>query len=113
MGLSISLLENCCETCGRSDEVFEANITHNLADMARAAKVYNCIWRHEEHVFTKAIELVPYLEAGIAMLEGNPESFKVFNPPNNWGSYEHLLAFVKKYLEACRSFPGASIKAYR
>ena len=88
-------------------------ITHNLGDMARAADIYQHLWRPEEIDITKAIQLVEPLRAGLALLKSDPERFEKFNSPNGWGMYEHFVPFVEKYLAACEENPDADVRASR
>src|SRR5882757_838227 len=71
-----------------SPEVFEANITHSLNDMAGEAGIYECLWRPDEIGITKAAELIDPLRAGIALMKSDPPRFEKHNPTNGWGSYE-------------------------
>lgn len=107
MSLDVSL------TAFRPTEVYSANITHNLGNMAREAGIYECLWRPEEIGISKAEQLIKPLEEGLALLKRKPEHFARFNAPNGWGMYEHFVPFVEKYLEACRENPGADVSAYR
>lgn len=109
MSLDISL----CVMVEKQEEVFEANITHNLNAMAEEAGIHEAIWRPEEIGIAKAKDLVPILEAGISLMEKDPERFKKLNPKNGWGSYDSFLMVAKNYLEACRIHPEARIAAYR
>jgi hypothetical protein len=95
----------------QGDYVFESNITHNLVDMAEAAGIYACLWCPEEVGIKKAKDLIPLLEAGLQKLKADPDKFRSLNPPNGWGSYEGLVAFVEEYLEACRRWPEATVHA--
>ena len=94
-------------------EVFEANITHNLCEMAEAAGIYKHLWRPDEIGITKAGELISHLEEGLDYLENNPDYCKTFNPENGWGSYESLVTFVKEYLASCKANPDAEIEISR
>jgi len=95
-------------------EVFESNITHNLTKMASEAGLYEYLWRpYESFKFTHAFELVDGLTEGLKRLEEDPEKFKKFNPENGWGSYESLVKFTKKVLEACIENPEAEIRISR
>lgn len=67
------------------DEVFSANITHNLGQMADAAGIYGCLWRPEECGITTAGEMVEPLRRGLARLRADPEGFSAFNAKNGWG----------------------------
>lgn len=93
--------------------VYDANITHNLADMAAVANIYEALWRPEEIGVARAWQLIPLLQAGLETLEGDPERFKKFAPSNGWGSYDGLVQFVRSYLAACRENPGAEVGVSR
>jgi hypothetical protein len=98
---------------GESDEVYTANITHNLAKMAGEAGLYECMWRPDEFGLTIASQLVTPLKRGLALLLSDPERFKAFNPPNGWGCYEGLVDFVERYLAACERYPTAAVRVWR
>ena len=61
--------------------VYGANITHNLGVMAKAAGIYDCLWRAPENGFTQATQLIDPLTAGIAKMEADPKRFKAMNSP--------------------------------
>lgn len=96
-------------------EVFTANITHNLADMAMQVgpRFYQALWRPEEMQAEIAMDLIETINAGIQWMEANPERYKKFNPANGWGDFDQLLAFAKEYEEACRKYPTARIEVSR
>lgn len=96
-----------------TDEVFHANVTHNLGLMAREAGIYEALWRPEEKGWTHAKQLISPLETGLEALIADPTEFKKLNPDNGWGSYDGLVEFVKEYLEACREYPDAEIEVSR
>ena len=97
----------------RGEELFYRNITHNLNKMASEAGVYKALWRPEELGIDMAVDLIPLLEAGRRTLVADPDYFKTFNPHNGWGTYENLVVFITKYLEACMKYPNATIEIYR
>ena len=107
MSLDVSLTEV------RPTSVYSANITHNLAAMAKAAGIYMHLWRPEEIGIVKAAELIEPLRDGLARLEADPEQFEAFNAPNGWGLYEHFVPFVRDYLRACEENPEATVSADR
>ncbi len=113
MSLDVSLYPNPCNVCGRSDEGYSSNITHNLGGMAEAAGIYQACWRPEEIGITTAGQLIEPLKAGLAALKADPEKFKVFNAPNGWGLYEHFVPWVEEYLAACERNPDATIRVSR
>lgn len=96
-----------------NDEVYWANITHNLGAMARAAGIYSHLWRPEEIEVTTAGQLIEPLAAGLERLKADPDHFKTFNAANGWGLYEHFVRFVDEYLTACRAYPHATIRVSR
>ena len=113
MSLDIYLTENTCPTCGRGDEVFAANITHNLTDMADEADLYGPLWRPEENGVTTAQDLIAPLETGIAAMRADPPRFNAHDSPNGWGTYKVFLPWLKNLLEACRENPTATVRVSR
>ncbi len=97
----------------KEEEVYWANITHNLNTMADEAGIYQALWRPEEIGKTKANEIIELLEKGLTDLKLRPEYFEKFNSSNGWGTYEHFVPFVEKYLEACKENPDAVISISR
>jgi hypothetical protein len=112
--------EQCvCTRCDnvhtRTDEpwLYDANITHNLNQMADAAGIYQHLWRPDELGISIAGELVEPLRAGLEKLKADPAHFEQFNAPNGWGMYEHFVPFVEKYLAACIEHPTATVRVSR
>jgi len=97
----------------RPTEVYWANITHNLGKMAAEAGIYEALWRPEEINVTTAAQLIPLLETGLETLRANPIDYEEFNPENGWGDYDGLVAFVRRYLKACKENPDATISVSR
>lgn len=95
------------------DWVYNANITHNLGEMASEAGIYQYLWRPEELEITKAGQLIEPLEKGLQRLKDDPKYFQQFNPENGWGDYDGLVRFVEKYLEACKEYPQTEIEVSR
>jgi len=95
------------------EQVFEANITHNLGAMAREAGIYTYLWRPEELDITKAGELVEPLRTGMAAMCAEPSKFEALNASNGWGTYEQFLPWIAKYFEACAANPDATVRASR
>lgn len=116
-----------------NEEVYNANITHNLGEMADKAGIYEALWRphrlkegynipeedhdaeykFEEANTIKAIDIIQYLEKGLADLKARPEHFEKFNSPNGWGTYVNFVPFVEKYLNACKQYPDAKVEVWR
>ena len=113
MSLDITLKNNYCKHCNRSDEVYEDNITHNLGKMAEEAGIYKILWRPEEIGAKKAINIIVSLQIGLETLKTDPKRFKQFNAEDGWGKYENFVSFVEKYLVACKENPEAIIEVSR
>lgn len=95
------------------NEVFSANITHNLNRMADECGLYEPLWRPDEIGITQAQQLIRPLTKGLARLQSDPERFREFNPENGWGSYELLVEFTENYLSACERWPEAEVRTWR
>lgn len=95
------------------EEIYDANITHNLNEMANEAGIYKHLWRPEEVGITTAKELIKPLTDALDKLRKNPEFYKKFNPHNGWGTYNGLVAFVEQYLSACTENPEAIVTVSR
>jgi hypothetical protein len=107
MSLDVTLYETM------PTDVYDANITHNLAPMAKEAGIYWPLWRPDEIGIKVAKDLIPFLKAGLKVLKDKPEHFKSFDAPNGWGKHEHFVPWVERYLEACRDHPTAEIRVSR
>jgi hypothetical protein len=107
MSLDVSLyvIERTC--------VFDSNITHNLAEMADAVGIYQHCWRPEELGITHAKQLIEPLQKGLELLKSDPDKYKKYDSPNGWGKYDNFVPWVEKYLEACREYPDAEVRASR
>jgi len=95
------------------EQLYEANITHNLGKMAVEAGIYKALWRPEEIEAVYAKDIIGLLKSGLKKLKGNPEFYKSFNSYNGWGMYEHFVPFVENYLNACMEHPEAIIDISR
>lgn len=119
------------KTLTEEEETFyDANITHNLGEMAKEAGIYEALWRphrlredydiaednyeaeheFEDNVVILASEIIPVLEKGLNDLKARPEYFEKFNSSNGWGMYENFVPFVEKYLNACKEYPNAIVE---
>lgn len=94
-------------------ELFDANITHNLGEMADKAGIYTALWSPEKLLDWKANPtagmLIDPLEEGLEKLKSNPDYFKKFDSPNGWGVYDNFVPFVEKVLDACKKHPKATV----
>lgn len=96
-----------------SDEVYWANITHNLIAMADAAGIYEPLWRPDEIGISKASQLIEPLSAGLEKLKADPVGFEKYNSANGWGLYKNFVPFVENYLLACVENPDAEVSVIR
>ncbi len=113
MSLDIYVKAEVCPCCGRHDEDFNVNITHNLIEMAKAVELYLPLWCMSESGITKAAQLIEPLTLGILELESCPLEYKVHNPENGWGSYESFLEACKTLLEYCKANPESLVEVCR
>lgn len=107
MSLDVTLIEL------KPTEVYWANITHNLNTMAKAADLYEALWRPEELGITKASQLIEPLSKGLSNLHKNKDLLEKFNPSNGWGDYYSLVNFVQNYLNACIDNPDSEVRVSR
>lgn len=107
MSLDVQLTDDA------GNELFSANITHNLNKMATDAGIYMHLWRPEEIGITKARDLIEPVAAGLALMVAEPERFKALNPPNGWGSWKGFVPWIAEYLEACRTYLDANVTVSR
>lgn len=95
------------------NQVYSANITHNLAKMAEAAGIYKHLWRPEELGIILARDLIEPLTEGLNKMKADPDYYKQFNASNGWGLYEHFIPWIGEYLGACMQYPEAEISVSR
>ena len=93
--------------------VYEANVTHNLTDMATVAGLYGPVWRPEENGVTVASQLIPILRDGISTLKMNPGKHEAFDPSNGFGAYAGFVPWLERYLGACERYPDALVEVSR
>lgn len=122
MSLDVSLYSKeksrvMCYSCMHEHEeqkmLYDANITHNLGEMADKAGIYKALWRPKEIGAKYAKDIIEIVEKGLTDLKSGPEYFEKFNSPNGWGTYDHFLLFVSEYLEALKEYPDAEIQVSR
>lgn len=113
MSLDVYLTLDACPTCGRGEEVYSANITHNLGAMAEEAGIYEIVWRPEEVGITTAKQLIEPLRTALALMRSDPERFRKHDSPNGWGLYDDFYPWLSRYLEACKIWPEASVTVSR
>ena len=111
-----------------NEELFSANITHNLCEMADAAGIYEALWRpymlhkdykhfniyDDEYEFEQSVtiyakDIVDIVETGLQKMKKNPEYYSKFNSPNGWGTYENFVPWVERYLAALKEYPESKV----
>ena len=117
----------------KKEEMYSANITHNLGDMASEAGIYEALWRpyrlkegynipeddhnaeykFEEENPVRAFEIIPIIEKGLKDMLARSEHYKTFDSPNGWGLYVHFIPFIERYLEALRKYPESFVECDR
>lgn len=128
MSLDVSLYEalpfpaSVCIQCLADDvshghfgkRYYSANITHNMNVMALQATLYTPCWYPEMIVpEPRARDIEPHLSEGLETLRSDPTYFGKFNPKNGWGNYNSFVAWLEKYLAACRRYPDALVLVSR
>ena len=115
-----------------NEQLFWANITHNLGKMADEAGIYEALWRpymlhkdykhfdiyDEEYEFEKSVtiyakDIVDIVEKGLKKMKENPQHYAKFNSPNGWGTYENFVPWIEKYLEALKEYPESIVEVDR
>ena len=105
--------DNCKTWSEEREDVYSDNITHNLNTMAMDADLYYYVWRPDENLIIEDKYFIWIMKGGLNKLKAKPEHYKKFNPENGWGSYEGLVKFIEKYLEACEKYPNAFVEVSR
>ena len=101
MSLDISI------TAKREVEIYEANITYNLAPM-----YYQCIDKEnglKKLDNMKCKDALKIIQNGINDMLNNAEAYRKLNPKNGWGSYEGLLAKLQEMRTCCENNPDGII----
>lgn len=93
----------------QEEQVYCANITHNLSQMASASGIYDLLWNPIESGYKKAEDIAYKLDVGIQELKSNPNKYKEFDSPNGWGTYKQFLPWLDEYLDALKENPDALI----
>jgi hypothetical protein len=93
--------------------LYDANITHNLAEMAGKAGIYKAIWRPENINTIYAKDIIDIIEKGLKDLKERPDYFKQFSASNGWGTYEQFIPWIERYLDALKMYPESIINVSR
>ncbi len=55
-------------------------------------------------------DCLPVLEAAIKRMEDDPNTFRVMDPPNGWGSYDTLLPALRELAAQLRAHAKATVE---
>lgn len=97
---------------GTARALVEFNLTYNYSTMLNAAlpmpegetnDAPGSWWFNKlrEADFTTGLD---HLTATVIALEGDPETFKAFNPANGWGSYDLLVPRLRSAVDEAETF---------
>lgn len=87
------------------EDCWNANITHNLGEMARHIPVgettlYKACW-HPEHVnILTSGQLLPLVVEGLHYMIDHRKELKKYESPNGWGTYDGFMKFLMNYKQA-------------
>lgn len=93
--------------------VWDRNITHNLVDIADEVGVYEAVWCPDENGYHTAGDVLPILKSGLALLKANPWAYKDLEPDNGWGTVDGFISALESYVQACETWPHATISTRR
>lgn len=117
MSLDIDLYNKKTLTCMcgfvheiEDTNVFNANITHNLYNMAIEAGISDELWRPNEVGISTAKQLIEPLNKAIVDMENRPSHYKKFDASNGWGTYKDFLPWLKRLFDACKEYPNSIIE---
>ena len=89
--------------------VYDANITSNLANMARAVGIYQLLWHPETCGIQHARDLTEPLQEGLDELLANHKKYKEYDTENGWGTYDQFVPWLMQYIKACKQNPDATV----
>ena len=117
----------------KQEDVYSANITHNLGKMAAEAGIYEALWRpyqlkegydipeddykeewkYEDSNPVRAHEIIPIIEKGLEDMKARPKHYEKFNSSNGWGMYHNFVPWIEKYLQALKEYPESFVECDR
>lgn len=88
------------------EKYWDANITHNLGEMADHIPVdnttlYYVCWRPEEIGIKTVSDILPLLIKGLHYMIDHRKELEQYNSPNGWGTYNSFMKFLLNYKQAC------------
>ena len=117
----------------KQEDLYSANITHNLGEMAEEAGIYKALWRpyqlkegynipkddheaeweYEDSNPVKAHEIIEKIEKGLEDMKARPNHYKKFNSSNGWGTYHNFVSWIEEYLKALKDYPESFVECDR
>lgn len=93
-----------------SNELYWANITHNLNKMAMEAGIYDVLWDAEEKGYKYSKDILPILTDGFCKMLKDPKHYKKFDSSNGWGTYDDFIDWIFSYIKALTDYPNGLIR---
>ncbi len=87
--------------------VDDLNMTSNVAPMWRRAGADLA-----EFDGRAAGDVLPMLQAAIAAMEADPETYRAMNPPNRWGDFDSCLSFLRRLRQEFTSHPKTTVRVW-
>jgi hypothetical protein len=84
----------------RPSSVYNVNMTWNYSPMTNACGFHITDF-HGKH----AGETIPILTQGLAFMRENEDKVKALEPPNGYGTYEHLIVRIEEMLAIAQEYP--------
>lgn len=60
-----------------------------------------------------AADAIPDLEAAVARMEADPDTYRAMEPANGWGDYRGALGYLRDLLDGCAEHPKTTIDISR
>jgi hypothetical protein len=99
-----------CPVCGRYEEGFWQNITHNLRDMAKEAGIYGIVWRTGKNGIKTAGQLIGPLRIAIALMKEEPRTIQEARRQKRVGDVSKLRSVAGALSESVRGHAGCTCK---
>lgn len=86
------------------------NMTHNVADMWRAAGCYEALYESDGHTAGQYRET---LRDAVRAMQADPDKYRAMDASNGWGTYSDALPWLLNVWHAFESYPKAKIRVSR
>ena len=92
-----------------NEEIFDANMTHNVTPMWHKAGCYEALYMSDGQRASDIRDII--VDAVVDMMKHKAE-YQKLDSPNGWGIYEHAFKFLISVAVACCDFPEATIRVW-